>query len=93
MKAIWNNEVIAEAEKTVIIDGNHYFPKESLKNIFFENSDTTSNCHWKGEANYYIIVVNGETNKDAAWVYHTPSKLAEAIKDHVAFWKGVKVVE
>lgn len=93
MKAIWNNEIIAESDKTVVIEGNHYFPKESIKNTFFEKSETTTNCHWKGEANYYNIIVNNQINKNAAWVYHTPSKLAESIKDYVAFWKGVKVVE
>ncbi|MEM6802666.1 MAG: DUF427 domain-containing protein [Bacteroidota bacterium] len=91
MKAIWNNKIIAESDETVVIEGNHYFPADSLKKEFFKESDHESVCFWKGTANYYSLEVDGQTNQDAAWVYKTPSEAAARIKDHVAFWKGVKV--
>jgi uncharacterized protein (DUF427 family) len=90
-KAIWNGQVIAESDNTVVVEGNHYFPLESLKKEFFKESDRTSTCPWKGLANYYDIEVNGETNKGAAWYYRQPSDAAKKIKDHVAFWKGVEI--
>ena len=74
MKAIWNGEVIAESETTTLVEGNHYFPEDSIKKEFFKDSDLTSVCHWKGTANYYSIEVNGETNKDAAWYYADPKQ-------------------
>jgi uncharacterized protein (DUF427 family) len=91
MKAIWNNQVIAESDKTVQIEGNHYFPQDSINKDFFSDSSTKSMCHWKGEAAYFNVDVNGETNKDAAWYYPNTKPQAEGIKNHVAFWKGVKV--
>jgi uncharacterized protein (DUF427 family) len=91
MKAIWKDKVIAESAKTVQIEGNHYFPKNTVKNEFLEDSDTHTHCPWKGEASYYHIKVEGETNKDAAWYYPEPKNAAEGIKDHIAFWRGVKV--
>lgn len=91
MKAIWNNQVIAESDETVVIEGNHYFPANSLKKEFFKESSEESVCFWKGTANYYNLEVDGQTNENAAWVYKTPSEAAERIKDHVAFWKGVTV--
>ncbi|MEP0985980.1 DUF427 domain-containing protein [Ekhidna sp.] len=91
MKAIWNGEVIAESEDTVVVEGNHYFPPSSIKKEYFKETDTHSACSWKGTASYYSVEVNGEENKDAAWYYPETSELAKNIKGHVAFWKGVKV--
>ncbi len=91
MKAIWNNQVIAESNETLVIEGNHYFPLESVKKEFLQSSDTKTTCPWKGLASYYTLAVNGEENKDAAWYYPEPKYAAKEIKDHVAFWKGVKV--
>lgn len=93
MKAIWNGEVIAESNDTVVIEGNHYFPKDSIKNEYYKDSDNKTHCFWKGEASYYTLDVKGEQNVDAAWYYPTPSEAAKGIKDHVAFWKGVEVTE
>jgi uncharacterized protein (DUF427 family) len=91
MKAIWNNTVIAESEKTIQVEGNHYFPADTIKKEFFKPSDTHTTCPWKGVASYYTLEVNGETNKDAAWYYPEAKPAAREIQDHVAFWKGVKV--
>jgi uncharacterized protein (DUF427 family) len=91
MKAIWNDTVIAESDKTVVIEGNHYFPADAIKCEFFSESDKQTTCSWKGTANYYDIVVNGETNKDAAWYYADPKDAAKEIKGYIAFWRGVQV--
>ncbi len=91
MKAIWNNEVIAESNETVVVEGNHYFPPSSIKKEFFEDSSNHSVCPWKGTASYFSIKVNGEENVDAAWYYPETSELAKNIKGYIAFWKGVKV--
>lgn len=91
MKAIWNNQVIAESDQTVVIEGNHYFPRETVKKEYLKESDTHSTCPWKGQASYYSVLVNGELNKDAAWYYPDPKPAASVIKDRIAFWKGVKV--
>ena len=91
MKAIWNNATIAESDHTVEVEGNQYFPPESVNRQYFQDSSTHTNCPWKGEASYYNVVVEGEVNKDAAWYYPTPKPAAAEIKDHVAFWRGVKV--
>ena len=91
MKAIWNGEVVAESSETVIIEGNHYFPSNSINQDFFKPSDTHSHCHWKGEASYYTLDVNGEKNVDAAWYYIKTSEMAKSIEGYVAFWKGVEV--
>jgi uncharacterized protein (DUF427 family) len=93
MKATWNGETIAESDKTVVIEGNHYFPMESIKKDYFKESDTHTTCPWKGKASYYTLEVEGKENKDAAWYYPTPSEMAKGIKDHVAFWKGVEVTK
>jgi uncharacterized protein (DUF427 family) len=90
-KAIWNTQVIAESDKTEMVEGNHYFPPESLKSEFFTDSSKTSVCGWKGTASYYNVVVDGQTNADAAWYYADPKPNAANIKGHVAFWKGVRV--
>ncbi len=86
MKAVWNGQTIAESDSTEVVEGNHYFPPESLNKEFLRESDTTSTCPWKGFANYYDIVVDGKTNAGAAWYYKNPSSKAAQIKDHVAFW-------
>ena len=90
-QAIWKGTVIAESEATVEVEGNHYFPPQSLRREHFEDSPKTSVCGWKGTANYYHVVVDGERNEDAAWVYRTPKDGAKEITDHVAFWRGVDV--
>ena len=92
MKAIWNETVVAESDKTVVVEGNHYFPPEAIKRDYFQKSSTHSTCPWKGEASYYNVVVAGQANKDAAWYYPEPKPAAAEIKDHVAFWRGVEVV-
>ena len=91
MKAIWNNTVVAESPDTVVVENNHYFPADSLKKEYFEDSIAHTSCPWKGRASYYSLRVNGELNKDAAWFYPETSPAAENIKGRVAFWKGVKI--
>ena len=91
MKAVWNNEVIAESDDTIIIEGNHYFPPESINKKFFQESDTNTVCPWKGTASYFDINVDGKINNDAAWYYPQASELAKGIEGRVAFWKGVEV--
>ncbi len=93
MKAIWNNTVVAESDETVNVEGNPYFPVESIKKEYFKPSNTHSTCPWKGEASYYTVEVDGQENKDAAWYYPKTSELAKSIEGKVAFWKGVKVEE
>lgn len=93
MKAIWNDEVIAESDDTVVVEGNHYFPRESLVDGFFEASAKTTVCGWKGTANYFNVSVNGDTNADAAFYYASPKEKAQHIQDRVAFWRGVKVTD
>jgi len=92
MKAIWNGRVIAESDQTIVIEGNHYFPPQSVRQEFLQDSPTHTVCPWKGTASYYNLVVDGQTNKDAAWYYPTPKDAAQQIKGYVAFWGGVKVV-
>jgi uncharacterized protein (DUF427 family) len=89
--ATWNGATIAESDKTIVVEGNHYFPPDSVRREFLQPSKTTSRCPWKGTASYYTIAANGATNDDAAWFYPTPSTAAAEIKDYVAFWKGVAV--
>jgi len=93
VKAIWNDTVIAESDETVIVEGNHYFPSDSLAMGHIRESGTQSACAWKGQARYYTIVVGGQENVDAAWYYPNPKPAASKIAGRVAFWKGVKVVE
>ena len=92
MKAIWRDAVLAESNQTVVVEGNHYFPVETMNSQYFQASDHHTVCSWKGTASYYHVVVNGSVNENAAWYYPTPSEAAQQIKDHVAFWHGVKVV-
>lgn len=90
-RAVWNGVVLAESDETVVVEGNHYFPSDSLNDEYFSDSDKTTVCGWKGTASYYDIEVEGEVNSAAAWYYATPSDAASQIKDHVAFWRGVRV--
>jgi uncharacterized protein (DUF427 family) len=89
--ATWNGRVIAESDETEMVEGNHYFPPHTIKNEFFQPSEASSVCPWKGTASYYDVVVDGEVNKGAAWFYPDPKPAASNIKDHVAFWRGVTV--
>jgi uncharacterized protein (DUF427 family) len=91
MKAVWNGAILAESDKTIVIEGNHYFPPDAVNREHFQDSDTHTICHWKGDASYYTVAVDGKTNVDAAWFYPTPKAEAAQIKDYVAFWHGVKV--
>lgn len=91
MKAIWNDQVVAESDETKIVEGNHYFPWSSIREAYFKLSDTRTHCHWKGEASYLTLEVDGEENEDAAWYYPEPFDAASHIQDYVAFWKGVEV--
>lgn len=91
IRAVWNGAVLAEAPETVRLEGNHYFPVNSLRREYFSDSPTTTVCPWKGTAHYYSVTVDGDVNADAAWYYPDPSAKAAQIKDHVAFWKGVTV--
>ena len=90
-KAVWNGAVLAESDDTVVVEGNHYFPPDSIKREHFRESETHTVCPWKGTASYYDVVVGGEVNRDAAWYYPRPKDAAKEIKDRVAFWRGVKV--
>ena len=91
MKAIWNNKIIAESDKTQLLEGNHYFPAESIKKEYFSESQTHTTCPYKGVASYYNISVDGSENKDAAWFYPEVKAGFTPIKGYVAFWKGVTV--
>lgn len=93
MKAIWNGELLAESTETKVVEHNHYFPESSLNSKFFKPTSTTTHCPWKGTASYFTLEVNGELNKDAAWVYREPKEEAKEIKDHIAFWRGVEITE
>ena len=92
MKAVWNDKVIAESDETIVVEGNHYFPVESLDREYLEQDDRTTFCPWKGTAHYYSLVVDGERNEAAAWYYPEPKPEAEHVRDRVAFWRGVEVV-
>lgn len=92
MKALWKGVVLAESDDTIKIEGNHYFPRESLNEEFFEKSTHKTTCAWKGEASYLDVVVKGDRNDNAAWYHPSPSHMARGIKDRVAFWHGVEVV-
>ncbi len=91
VKAIWNDAVLADAEQTELVEGNHYFPADSLRREHFRDSATQSVCPWKGTAHYYSVIVDGKENRDAAWYYPDPKAAASNIAGRVAFWKGVKV--
>lgn len=91
MKATWNGKTIAQSDATIVVEGNHYFPPDSVDRSFLEPSDTHTVCPWKGTASYYTLGVDGDKNPDAAWYYPQPKDAAAEIKDHVAFWRGVEV--
>lgn len=91
-KAIWNDVILAESDQTIMVEGNHYFPPDSINKEYYRDSNTHTRCPWKGLASYYTIAVNGDENHDAAWYYPDPSRAADLIKDYVAFWRGVKVI-
>lgn len=91
IRAVWNGAVLAEAPETVRLEGNHYFPADSLRREYLSDSATTTVCPWKGTAHYYTVTVDGAVNADAAWYYPEPKAEAVEIKDHVAFWRGVQV--
>ncbi|OWK35101.1 DUF427 domain-containing protein [Fimbriiglobus ruber] len=91
MKATWNGAVLAESDKTIVVEGNHYFPPDAIHKEFFKSSDTHTVCGWKGTASYYTIAANGGQNPDAAWYYPETKDAAKEIAGYVAFWKGVKV--
>lgn len=91
IRAVWNGAVIAEAAETVRLEGNDYFPAETVRREFLVDSPTTTVCPWKGTAHYYTVSVDGQLNPDAAWYYPDPSPQAAQIGDHIAFWKGVRV--
>jgi uncharacterized protein (DUF427 family) len=93
MKAIWNGAVIAESDDTIEVEGNHYFPRASIKSDHFVESDRHTVCSWKGTASYFDVVVDGATNGDAAWYYPEPKDAAAEIAGYVAFWRGVQVTE
>ena len=90
-KAIWQGRVLAESPRYEMVEGNVYFPSETIDRRFFKDSATTTFCHWKGTAHYYSVAIDGAENKDAAWYYPEPKAAASQIKDYVAFWKGVEV--
>lgn len=93
MKAIWENTILAESNRTISIEGNHYFPPDAIKREHLSPSDKHTTCPWKGVASYYNVQVGTKSNPDAAWYYPEPKEAARSIKDHVAFWRGVKVTE
>ena len=92
-QAVWNDVVLAESDETILVEGNQYFPTESLNSAYFSRTSLTSQCPWKGTAKYYTLTVDGQENVNAAWYYPTPTLAAENIRDHVAFGNGVRVVK
>lgn len=91
MRATWNGAVLAESDGTIVVEGNHYFPLNSVNREYLRESSRRTTCPWKGQSSYYSVDVNGKVNRDAAWTYSSPKPAASQIKDHVAFWRGVKV--
>jgi uncharacterized protein (DUF427 family) len=90
-RAVWNGAVIAESDATVVVEGNHYFPPDSVNWEYLRTSDTVTACPWKGRAGYFTLVVDGRANRDAAWHYPRPTRAAQGIAGHVAFWRGVRI--
>jgi len=91
MRAVWNDTVLAESQDTVVVEGNHYFPPDSIHNEYFKPSESNTVCPWKGKASYYTLEVGGKQNPDAAWYYPDTKPNANEIKGRIAFWKGVQV--
>ena len=92
MRAIWNNVVIAQSDDTIVVEGNHYFPLDSIRGKYFTKTEFTTVCGWKGTANYYSVLIDGKTNRDCAWYYAKPNDAAMKIKGMISFWNGIKVV-
>jgi uncharacterized protein (DUF427 family) len=93
MKAVWNGKVIAASDQTVVVEGNHYFPPDSVNPEYLRDSSTTTECGWKGTARYYDLVVDGRTNPGAAWYYPSPKEAARQIRGRIAFWKDVQLID
>ncbi len=93
MKAVWKNTVIAQSDDTILLEGNHYFPPDSVEKKWLHKSSTHTVCSWKGKAHYYNVAIGDEVNHDAAWYYPHPTQMAAQIKNYIAFWHGVKVFE
>ncbi len=91
VKAVWNGATIAESDETVVVEGNHYFPRAAVDGSLLRPSETHTICPWKGTASYYSLAVDGAENRDAAWYYPEPKQAAAGIRDRIAFWKGVQV--
>ena len=90
-KATWNGATLAESDRTIVVENNHYFPSEDINQEYFQDSNTHTSCPWKGKASYYNVVVDGKENKDAAWYYPDAKEKAKNIEGYIAFWRGVKV--
>lgn len=90
-RATWNGQTVAESDRTIVVEGNHYFPPESVNSAYLKPSPTHTTCPWKGVASYYHLDVDGRVNPDAAWYYPDPKPAAAEIKGYIAFWKGVRV--
>lgn len=93
MKAIWNGAVLAESDETIMVEGNHYFPPQTINKEYFRDSSTHTTCPWKGVASYYTLEVEGKSNQDAAWYYPDTKEMARKFENYVAFWKGVEVTQ
>ncbi len=93
IRATWNGKILAESDRTIVVEGNHYFPPESVNRHYFQESNSHTTCYWKGLASYYDLAVDGKVNHNAAWYYPAPSEAARMIKGYIAFWKGVTVQE
>jgi uncharacterized protein (DUF427 family) len=93
MKAVWKNTILAESDDTVVVEGNHYFPPESLRRELFVDSNHATHCPWKGDASYRSVRVGDDLNENAAWFYPDPKPAAEQIRGRFAFWRGVEVTE
>lgn len=93
MKAVWNGAVLAESDRTIVVEGNHYFPPDAIRSEYFQTSDRHTTCAWKGVASYYDIVVDGQANPGAAWYYPAPKEAARQIQGYIAFWRGVQVTK
>ena len=93
VKAIWNGTMLAESDKTIVVEGNHYFPPDTIREEYFHDSSTHTICGWKGVASYYDVTVDGKTNNNAAWYYSSPQPAAEKVSGYIAFWHGVDVRE
>ena len=92
MKAVWNDTVLAESDEAIVVEGNHYFPPESIDRQYFRDSNMHTVCPWKGTASYYDIVIGDDVNAGGAWYYPDASEAAKQIKGYVAFWRGVRVI-